>query len=193
MKTTQLKASQMTVQATVKKNHKEIDSAGKNTQQAQEQVDTTHLPNTKDFNSKDPYSIAEKTDDNLGQVAHYFNDKQFISSTIDTSIDQGSSKVDMLTINNNAAPAIEVTTDNIATTITGIFSAGKYINGNVNSVKVYKADGSGTLISTTTLDDNGQITITLTGTNANYTGAVYIKLTKTGISHQDELNGTEAL
>ncbi|CAB5497600.1 hypothetical protein THERMOT_715, partial [Bathymodiolus thermophilus thioautotrophic gill symbiont] len=41
--------------------------------------------------------------------------------------------------------------------------------------------------------DNGQITITLTGTNANYTGAVYIKLTKTGISHQDELNGTEAL
>jgi hypothetical protein len=74
------------------------------------------------------------------------------------------------------------------TTITGTVSAGKYISGSTNdSIKVYKADGTGTTsaIGSSSLNEKGQYTITLTGDNANYTGAVYIKLIKSGnsISH----------
>jgi DNA/RNA endonuclease YhcR with UshA esterase domain len=82
------------------------------------------------------------------------------------------------------------------TTITGTVSAGKYISGSTNdSIKVYKADGTGTTsaIGSSSLNEKGQYTITLTGDNANYTGAVYIKLIKSGIQHADELRGSEAL
>ncbi|OJA03656.1 Ig-like domain-containing protein, partial [Bathymodiolus thermophilus thioautotrophic gill symbiont] len=82
--------------------------------------------------------------------------------------------------------------DNIKTTITGTVSVGKYISGGANNpVEVYKADG--TLIGSSALSENGQYTVTLTGDNANYTGAVYIKLTKSGIYHADELKGREVL
>ncbi|WP_139458261.1 hypothetical protein, partial [Bathymodiolus thermophilus thioautotrophic gill symbiont] len=199
MKTTQSKAPQVTAQSTTKKAHKDIDFKTHNTQHTQNQIDTTQQP---DFNAKNPNPITKKTNDNSEttlkndtQTVH-FHDKQSSTSTVGTNTNQSPSEITTSDISNNTTPTIKTTTtsnNNNPTTITGTFSAGKYIEGDTNSIKVYKADGSSTLIGTGSFNDNGQITITLTGTNANYTGAVYIKLTKTGISHQDELNGTEAL
>ncbi|CAB5501966.1 beta strand repeat-containing protein [Bathymodiolus thermophilus thioautotrophic gill symbiont] len=84
--------------------------------------------------------------------------------------------------------------DSANTVIAGTISAGKYIDGGTNdSIKVYKADGTGTLIGSSALNENGQYTIILTGDNADYIGAVYVKLTKSDIRHVDELNGREVL
>ncbi|MBA5248674.1 MAG: cadherin repeat domain-containing protein, partial [Gammaproteobacteria bacterium] len=76
--------------------------------------------------------------------------------------------------------------DNTATTttITGFFSAGKYVSGGIDAVEVFKADGSGDKLGTGSLSEDGSYTITLAG---NYAGAVYIKLAGT-VMHKDEVS-----
>ncbi len=128
------------------------------------------------------------------QLVYFYGDETFISSNSSVTSESFSEAASSLSSTSMAtlgllAGAVALggggAAGDIGTTITGFFSAGKYVSGGDDAVTVMKADGSGDELGTGSLKDDGSYTITFTGENANYTGPVYVKLADT-VMHKDE-------
>ncbi len=128
------------------------------------------------------------------QLVYFYGDETFISSNSSVTSESFSEAASSLSSTSMAtlgllAGAVALggggAAGDIGTTITGFFSAGKYVSGGTDAVTVMKADGSGDELGTGSLKDDGSYTITFTGENANYTGPVYVKLADT-VMHKDE-------